>query len=1859
MKELVAPVRTIAALSFLFVVQCFAQPQAVPANGLSATADSDYAIAQVGPHSRVWQNSAGQSVTEIATGMNYLSSGQWLTSDNSFALSQDGTSFVADKIQDPTRIAVQNIATQGAVQVVTPQGVTLNSTPTAIALYDAASGLSVVVASITNAAGVMVDPQHIVFSHAFLGGGFDASVVYSLPDTGSFHQDVIFTGFDPNFDPTVWGFAAGSTNTLQIQILTEFYNAPQPQAQERDLYIEQDANVRASMASPDIIDYTLDWGDYVMGPGRAYTTSPNAGGGGVAVEKDFVTTSGRQFLVETIPLRSILGQLQSLPPTKVKTASLKLPHARKQMIAAASVPSLPTLKASAKGLTPANAVKLAGNLPRGVDIDYQATVSGAGPTVFASDTTYFVSGTVYLTGPVTMEAAVFKFPTSSGSIEIENTLALATTNYRTAIFTSADDNSAGVQLGTNIWSGYTGTPSGDRYGGAALWLNTSANIALNNLRFCYMNIAIEIGSDTAGQKLTLSNLQMVDCFEGIYVYGSSNTNASLIFNMYNCLMADVGTPFFISGAALAGGGCNCTVDACANLFSVGTTSGTFNFTNSIISSLTSKGTLGSLTLGGTSNVFFNSSGATFGSFNPLIASPYVSAGAGDYYITNNSSYLTNGTASLPAALLAQLQMKTTQAPLWLTNTFTNSTTVTPVVQRDTAGTALGWHYEPIDFLASCAVRRSSTTLTLTNGVALAYYNDQGISVDAGTQIISQGAPTQRNYIVYYGLVQEEPIRLDTNVTLAQSYPIVPALAQTNGPVVFLRLTTICAPAGETNILNTGGVGNTQSIDKLTLQDCEVYGSGAVWAMNDANNLPAVELVNNLFYRVPFSVNSYGTNTCFNNLFYGTTNVNVTNTTISIQYRGGSSGSSNTNENNVYDGVTVALDGTAVGYNGYLHGAVNIAGGVNTDKTNALIWQAGPLGSFYQPTGSPFLNNGSASAASLGLYHYTVLTTEAVEGSSTVSRGYHYVALTNTTGSPLDNNSDGVPDYLEDVNGDGINNGTEEDWIGATSPWIGTQPVNQYAVTGTPATFSVTAYGSGGLTYQWYKNTTSLITGATSSTYTIPSVGSGDVASYSVTVNSSVSTSSATLTLVIPPQLTNFSPALTTPYWFQSSFDTLSLGVSNQYGSATPALYSQYLDPYLRYLPSYEWEYNGVLVSSSLSSGTNVFYRTTNDTPTVVVSNPAGSTNLTWTNVFLANPGMVENWGNNAEGQCNRPVWLTNAAAIAAGEYHSIAVTDTGLIVQWGKYSDTNTGNGNFYSVTDTSVATLPPTSNVMTVAAGTGQALALLNSNGTVVAWGLTNDPSASVPNGLVHTNMIAIACGWQFNLELTSGARIIAWGTNTYGQTNVPLNTNVTAIAAGAYHGLAVNNGAVVAWGRNNAGQCTVPVAAQSGVVAVAAGSAHSLALLANGTVVAWGDNTFHQTNVPAGLSNVMAIAAGDNHCVALLNTGTIVEWGDGSSGQANVPQSNPTNSVNVKLIAAGGNHAMAGIWSSWVQYPVNVAKDLLLIYNTNSLDSLNVCQYYLSHRPMVSRANVLGIGCTTNETLLPSEYTNIFNAQLTTWLNLNPTKRPSYVILFPCLPSRVNTDTNTGEYDESAKSPSVQYRINQWCATNWHPFVTSINMNGAGGANDCYAYINKLTNMAGASPTLFISATAKGYGSADWYFDDSVNGSTIPFDVAGGYKAEQGVLFFKPSASVFYESASVITTGTNVAGYFSPGVHNLLFNGQYPINAQITFSGQSSWYLIETDESFNGFQIAGHTYSQGNYLEWFATNAFGGTSSSNTPVGAVTQVDEPGTALNNPYFYFGLWASGKIFASCAWNSFYNYGTPYPQVIGDPFTRW
>jgi hypothetical protein len=150
----------------------------------------------------------------------------------------------------------------------------------------------------------------------------------------------------------------------------------------------------------------------------------------------------------------------------------------------------------------------------------------------------------------------------------------------------------------------------------------------------------------------------------------------------------------------------------------------------------------------------------------------------------------------------------------------------------------------------------------------------------------------------------------------------------------------------------------------------------------------------------------------------------------------------------------------------------------------------------------------------------------------------------------------------------------------------------------------------------------------------------------------------------------------------------------------------------------------------------------------------------------------------------------------------------------------------------------------------------------------------------------------------------VVAWGRNVEGQRTVPAGVSgVTAIAAGAFHTVALkSDGTVVAWGYNGFGGVNVPVGL-SGVMAITAGAYFNIALKSDGTVVVWGQGDYGQRNVPFGLSEVIAIAAGDIHAVALKSDGIVVAWGGNYYGQMSVP----AGLGGVTSIAAGGYHTLA----------------------------------------------------------------------------------------------------------------------------------------------------------------------------------------------------------------------------------------------------------------------------------------------------------------------------------------------------------------
>jgi len=158
----------------------------------------------------------------------------------------------------------------------------------------------------------------------------------------------------------------------------------------------------------------------------------------------------------------------------------------------------------------------------------------------------------------------------------------------------------------------------------------------------------------------------------------------------------------------------------------------------------------------------------------------------------------------------------------------------------------------------------------------------------------------------------------------------------------------------------------------------------------------------------------------------------------------------------------------------------------------------------------------------------------------------------------------------------------------TPPNIITPPSSLTVTQNSSATFTVAATGDDTLTYQWRKNGGN-ITDATNAVYTIASAQSIDAANYDVIVSNSgsVTSSVATLTVLIPPSITQQPVSATTTQGFAFSFSVTATG-----------------DPTL----TYQWRKNGGNLSGANSSTYTVGSAVTGDAGNydVIVANGSGS-----------------------------------------------------------------------------------------------------------------------------------------------------------------------------------------------------------------------------------------------------------------------------------------------------------------------------------------------------------------------------------------------------------------------------------------------------------------------------------------------------------------------------------------------------------------------------------------------------------------------------------------------------------------------------
>ena len=298
---------------------------------------------------------------------------------------------------------------------------------------------------------------------------------------------------------------------------------------------------------------------------------------------------------------------------------------------------------------------------------------------------------------------------------------------------------------------------------------------------------------------------------------------------------------------------------------------------------------------------------------------------------------------------------------------------------------------------------------------------------------------------------------------------------------------------------------------------------------------------------------------------------------------------------------------------------------------------------------------------------------------------------------------------------------------------------------------------------------------------------------------------------------------------------------------------------------------------------------------------------------LKSDKTVWSWGWNGNGQLGNdagdfrltPVqvlgpggvgFLDHVEAVAAGQYHSLALKDDGTVWAWGYGDYGQLGDGTWASkYTPIQVKDSAGTgflSNIVYISAGESYSIAV-KADGSVWTWGNNSDgqlgdntnsfknlPVQVIgPGGTGFLSGVAkVAAGSNFVLALKNDGTVWAWGNNNNGRLG--------------------DNTEIARWNPIQVKDAT-GAAFLTGINEIAASSVNSLALKNDGTVWAWGWNGNGQlgdgTNsdkatipvqvvdsVGVGyLSNVSKIAAGGSHCLALKNDGSVWSWGLNGNGQ------------------------------------------------------------------------------------------------------------------------------------------------------------------------------------------------------------------------------------------------------------------------------------------------------------------------------------------------------------------------------------------
>jgi alpha-tubulin suppressor-like RCC1 family protein len=319
-------------------------------------------------------------------------------------------------------------------------------------------------------------------------------------------------------------------------------------------------------------------------------------------------------------------------------------------------------------------------------------------------------------------------------------------------------------------------------------------------------------------------------------------------------------------------------------------------------------------------------------------------------------------------------------------------------------------------------------------------------------------------------------------------------------------------------------------------------------------------------------------------------------------------------------------------------------------------------------------------------------------------------------------------------------------------------------------------------------------------------------------------------------------------------------------------------------------------------------------------------------------GGVKCWGANIQGQLGNgstteslvPMasrLTSDVVALAVGTIHSCALTGNGGVKCWGGNTQGQLGTNSLIKV-PVPADVVGLTSGVTAIAAGNYHTCAI-TSLGGVECWGSNSDGQLGDGSTLrrltpkavigIASGAISIAAGGNHTCALLSGGGVKCWGLNSLGQLGngttvssaTPVTTNLGSVAislaAGEHHSCVVTaSGGVQCWGFNSHGQLgdeltldsSSPVVVKnldSTILAVSAGERHTCVIGTGGRIQCWGanlqgqlgNNTLVSNFQPVELTSWKAgasdLSAGRNHNCGFAGA-ALACWGLNNAGQLGI---------------------------------------------------------------------------------------------------------------------------------------------------------------------------------------------------------------------------------------------------------------------------------------------------------------------------------------------------------------------------------------